>query len=252
MDKWSRMWRWLTLRSVKQAWGLAPQDGDGAWALVGLTRQNKDWVKVKTAVSLHPPKKEGFANLAWLSEGLRQSGRSPGNGSRQRLNMALPAAHLQEGFLDFPVNLSKDDWLYEVQLEASQALQLAPDEISFDFESTPVTDGLVQRVHWIGCAQAQMTQFKGFARAAGWRLATVEPEKQAALRGVRVLKGGTASLLTQAPQDWQFWLPDSAELPSHETTADFDFELEAALGRVLATPAGPRLVAAGLALKAWQ
>jgi hypothetical protein len=166
--------------------------------------------------------------------------------------MALPAVHLHEGYLDFPANLPQEDWVYEVQLEVSQVLQLAPDDISFDFEPVPVTDGLVQRVHWIGCAQTHMTQFKGFARAAGWRLAAVEPEKQAALRGVRVLKGGVSSLLTQAPKDWQFWLPNAAKVPPQHLSVASDSAVEAALRQVLASPAGPRLVAAGLALKAWQ
>lgn len=250
MNKWSMMWRRLTLQSVHQAWGLAPHEG--AWALVGLTRQSHDLVKVKTAVSLQPPGKFVGDDLAWLSQGLRQSGRKQGGRSKQRLNMALPATHIQEGYIDFPVNSPKDDWLYEVQLEVSQALQLAPDEISFDFEPVPITDGLVQRVHWIGCAQAHMTQFKGFARAAGWRLATVESEKQAALRGVRVLKGGVSSLLTQAPKDWQFWLPDSAVSPQDYVSKDSDSAVQAALLQVLNTSSGPRLVAAGLALKAWH
>ena len=252
MNQWSRMWRRLSLQSVQQAWGLAPQQGAGAWALVGLVRQSQDLVKVKTALSLHPPEKEAGIDLAWLSQGLRQSGRTPGGRSRQRLNMALPAVHLHEGYLDFPANLPQEDWVYEVQLEVSQVLQLAPDDISFDFEPVPVTDGLVQRVHWIGCAQAHMTQFKGFARAAGWRLAAVEPEKQAALRGVRVLKGGVSSLLTQAPQDWQFWLPDAVKVPPQHLSVASDSAVEAALRQVLTSPAGPRLVAAGLALKAWQ
>lgn len=251
MNNWALLWRRLTLQSVQQAWGLAPQQE--AWTLVGLTRQSQDSVKVQTALSLQPPeKKRAGEDLTWLSQCLQESGRTQGGGSRQRLNMALPAVHLQEGYIDFPVDLPKDDWLCEVQLEVSQALQLAPDEVSFDFEPTPVNDGLVQRVHWIGCAMAQMNQFKACTRSAGWRLASVESEKQAALRGVRVLKGGVSSLLTQAPQDWQFGLPETSGLGPKNTHTDSDSAVEAALRQVLDTPAGTRLVAAGLALKAWS
>jgi hypothetical protein len=63
--------------------------------------------------------------------------------------------------------------------------------------------------------------------------------------------------LSQAPQDWQFRLDAPDGLPlSHETAqghlyADSDAAIEEALQQVMPTPGGPRLVAAGLALKAW-
>ena len=143
-----------------------------------------------------------------------------------------------------------------MQLEVAQAFQLGPDEVNFDFEPASANDGLVQRVNWVGCAQTQMAAFKNCTRAAGWRLAAVEIENQAAQRGVRALQGGTVSLLTQAPQDWQFrveMLGDSltknegapASEESEETISD-------ALAQIMATPGGSRLVAAGLALKAWH
>jgi hypothetical protein len=202
-------------------------------------------------VSLQAPAGWAFADLAWLSQALRHNGRLRGGG-RHRLNMALPAAHLQEGVIDFPAQLPKEDWLYEVQLEVSQALQLSPDEVNFDFEPAPLTDGLVQRVHWMGCAQAHMVKFKDCTRAAGWRLAAVESEAQAAQRGVRALLGGVSSLLTQAPQDWQFRLATPAGLMGEGGSSDSDEAMDEAIRQVLSTPAGARLVASGLALKAWQ
>ena len=259
MQTLAQWWRWLSLRSVRHAWGLAPQ-GE-AWTLVGLTRQSQDLAKVHTSVSLQTIEGLVASDLGWLSQHLRQQGRSRG-GSRDRLNMALPAAQLREGCIDFPVNVPAQEWQYEVLLEVSQALQLAPDEVSFDFEPAPSTHGLVQRVHWIGCSQARMSEFKSCARAAGWRLAAVESEIQAAQRGVRALQGGVASLLTQSPQDWQFRLSppigsiNDATPPHSEVNvdadADADVEIEQAIQRVMATAAGPRLVASGLALKAWQ
>ena len=184
MQALAHWWRRLTTRSVRQAWGLAPHGM--AWDLVGLTRQSHGLAKVHTTVSLQAPADLVFADLAWLSQALRHNGRLRGGG-RHRLNMALPAVHLQEGVIDFSAQLPEEDWLYEVQLEVSQALQLSPDEVNFDFEPAPLTDGLVQRVHWMGCAQAHMVEFKDCTRAAGWRLAAVESEAQAVQRGVRAL-----------------------------------------------------------------
>jgi hypothetical protein len=249
MQALAQWWRRLTTRSARQAWGLAPHGM--AWDLVGLTRQSHGFAKVHTTVSLQAPAGWAFADLAWLSQALRHNGRLRGGG-RHRLNMALPAAHLQEGVIDFPAQLPKEDWLYEVQLEVSQALQLSPDEVNFDFEPAPLTDGLVQRVHWMGCAQAHMVKFKDCTRAAGWRLAAVESEAQAAQRGVRALLGGVSSLLTQAPQDWQFRLATPAGLMDEGGSSDSDEAMDEAIRQVLSTPAGARLVASGLALKAWQ
>lgn len=249
MQALAHWWRRLTTRSVRQAWGLAPHGM--AWDLVGLTRQSHGLAKVHTTVSLQAPADLVFADLAWLSQALRHNGRLRGGG-RHRLNMALPAVHLQEGVIDFPAQLPEEDWLYEVQLEVSQALQLSPDEVNFDFEPAPLTDGLVQRVHWMGCAQAHMVEFKDCTRAAGWRLAAVESEAQAVERGVRALQGGVSSLLTQAPQDWQFRVGTPAGLTDEGGASDSDGAIDEAIRQVLSTPTGARLVASGLALKAWQ
>lgn len=255
MQALAQWWQRWGQRSVRHAWGLAPQ-GDGAWILGGLTRPIHNLAKVQTLVALPASPDLDDADLSGLSQLLRQHGRS-GGGARHRLNMALPLALLQEGYIDFPADLPEEDWLYEVQLEVAQALQLEPDEVNFDFEPEPITDGLVQRVHWLGCAQARMAAFKNCTRAAGWRLAAVEPQLQAAQRGARALRGGVASLLTQAPQDWQFrldaldGLPPLPEPEQGPSLADSDAAIEEALQQVMSTPGGPRLVAAGLALKAW-
>lgn len=253
MHALARWWHRWARSSVRHAWGLAPQDG--AWVLVGLNLQSPGLVKVHTLATWVPPIASDMTDLSGLSQHLREHGRARG-GSHQRLNMALPSAMVHEGFVDFPADLPEDDWLYEVHLEVAQALQLAPDAVNFDFEPAPVTDGLVQRVHWVGCSQAQMAAFKSCTRAAGWRLATVEIQAQAAQRGVRALRGGSVSLLTQAPQDWQFHL-DTADGVAQgneqpEPSGDSDEAVVQALSQIMRTPGGSRLVAAGLALKAWQ
>ena len=234
---------------ARQAWGMAPQQG--AWVLVGLNRQGQDRVQVHTALSLQPPTGTAHGEWAWLSQALRQSGRAQGGASRHRLNLALAAEHLQEGHLDFSLDLAQEEWVHEVQMEVSQALGLEPDEISFDFAPASVPDGRVQRVHWMGCEQTHLSQFKSCARAAGWHLAAVESEQQAALRGASLLQGGVGSLLTQAPSDWQFRLPVPVAAASKERHRESDDEIERAVSHLLTTSAGPRLVASGLALRAW-
>lgn len=253
MHALTRWWHRLSRGAVRHAWGLAPQGG--AWVLAGLSRQSADLVKVQSLVTWSPSVSTDASDLNGLSQHLHQQGHA-GSGSHQRLNMALPSAAVREGYLDFPVDQPPEDWQYEVQLEVAQAFQLATHEVNFDFEAAPYCDGLVQRVHWVGCTQAQMLAFKNCTRAAGWRLAAVEIEKQAAQRGVRALKGGAVSLLTQAPQDWQFHLdPPAGVRPADDRAEPFGDSEEAiqeALAQIMLTPGGARLVAAGLALRAWQ
>lgn len=252
MHALANWWQRWARGAIRHAWGMAPMDG--AWLLAGLVRQSPALVKVHTLTTWRPVNDSDMTDLSGLSQHLRQHGRSRG-GSHQRLNMALPNEFVHEGFIDFPLELPEEDWLYEVQLEVAQALQMAPDEVNFDFEPAKDSDGLVRRVHWVGCAQAQMAVFKNCVRAAGWRLAAVEIEYQAALRGVRALKGGSVSLLTQAPQDWQFQLEQVVPRPPFEwseTSDESDETIEQALAQIMRTPGGSRLVAAGLALRAWH
>jgi hypothetical protein len=94
-------------------------------------------------------------------------------------------------------------------------------------------------------------QFNQCVRRAGWQLASVEPELQAAHRAASGLYGGMSVVLTRPVHDWQFeiaLLPD-AQASGAAMVSPLGFD--AALREALQTSAGPRLVAAGLALKAW-
>lgn len=255
MQALAHWWHRWARGAVHHAWGMAP--GDGAWVLAGLSRQSRALVKVDTLTTWRIPIESGMTELSGLSAHLRQQRGARGTlgRSHQRLNMALPSDLVQEGFMDFPADLAQEDWIFEVQLEVAHALQLAPDEVNFDFVPAKASDGLVRRVHWVGCAQAQMGVFKNCIRAAGWRLAAVEPEHEAAQRGLRALKGGSLSLLTQAPQDWQFhsdrcWATSPADWA--QPPEESDETMAQALEKFMRTQARARLVAAGLALKAWQ
>jgi hypothetical protein len=249
MQTLARWWRQWTVRSARQAWGLAPQKG--AWALVGLVRHRHGLIKVHTSLTLATPPGLEWTDLRWLSPILRENGRLRG-GLGHRLNVALAPPDVQEGTLDLPSHLPAEDRLYEVQWEVSRALALAPEAVNFDFTPMPLTEGPGQRVHWMGCAQTHLVALKNCTRAAGWRLAAAESERQAAQRGLRALLGGSASLLTQAPQDWQFRAPSTPASTQEDTPPDSEDTLAQAIQGILNTPTGARLVASGLALRAWH
>ena len=243
MQAWSHFWHQMAHRSVRQAWGLAEEGRD--WVLVGLVPKRSEWVRVNTIerilASAAAPAVGNFG------EGLGQIDlRVPSTG--RRLNVALQAEDMVSGVLELPGDLSPEDWAPEVQMEVAQLLGLEPDEVSFDFQPDPVSEGLLLRVHWVGCAQALIKTLKNSARAVGWQLHSVEPAWHAAHRAASRLQGGLDSLLTQSPQDWQFDVSHAQAAPSPvlgELGADL------ALRQAMASDAGPRLVASGLALKAW-
>lgn len=245
MQAWTRFWRQVMARPARQAWGLA---GHGAtWNLVGLSLQAPGLLRVHTCrqwtVDPAHPIPRGLDAL------LREAGLARGR-ARQRVNMALAADQLVMGVLDFPARMPPEDWVAEVQLEVSQMLGKEPDEVHFDFQPAPHSDGLVQRVQWVGCTQEQVTALKNLTREAGWYLDSVEPAVHAAQRAAASLQGGLASLLTQPAQDWQFRLPQTRP---HEPEPGIAaaWMPDAELQNAMKSEAGGRLVAAGLALKAW-
>ena len=102
-----------------------------------------------------------------------------------------------------------------------------------------------------GCDQARILAIRDSVRMAGWQLDSVEPAKHAAHRAVCHLKGGLDSLLTQAPQDWQFDVTANPAPGQNPLSDEFDLASEQVVKQALQSSAGPRLVASGLALKAW-
>lgn len=243
MPSWSRLWRQMAARPARQSWGLA-SDGTG-WALVGLT-----WHKA-AGIRVHATEK-----IASSGNTLGHVGFGPGLKqlalrARQSLSVALAEEEVIAGVLELPAQLPRDDWASEVQLEVAQLLGLAPDEVNFDFRSDAVSDGLLFRVHWVGCDQARILALRDGVRTAGWRLESVEPAWHAALRAANHIKGGLDSLLTQSPQDWQFDLTIKTGPSELGPFDDLNLEPDRALKQALQSAAGSRLVASGLALKAW-
>lgn len=246
MQAWSRFWRRLSARPVRQAWGLA-QQGE-AWSLVGLSLSTTNLVRVHTASQWMPV--DGEPVWQGLGARLREAGLARGR-VQHRVNMALASEQLVSGVLEFPVQFPVENWVTEVQLEASQMLGKQPDEVNFDFQPEHRTDGLVRRVHWVGCTQSQIADYKNCTRAAGWQLDSVEPAVLAAQRAAAALHGGLASLLTQSPQDWQFRLQEAKDAATQGQGLPLNLMPEPALVHAMKSEAGARLVASGLALKAW-
>jgi hypothetical protein len=212
---------------------------------VGLSYNKAVGVRVQVLEKISP----GGPDLdrGGFGHGLSQVG----SRSRHRISVALAENEMISGMLELPAQLPRDDWAAEVQLEVAQLLGLTPDEVNFDFQTEPVSEGFLSRVHWVGCDQARILALRDGVRSAGWRLDSVEPAWHAAHRAASHLKGGLDSLLTQAPQDWQFDLTPNLSPGQNLPTSEFDVGSDRVLKQALQSAAGPRLVASGLALKVW-
>lgn len=241
MQFWTRFWQLVARRSVRQAWGLACDGSD--WALVGLSRCKVAGVRVLAVEKLTStdPDRGGSGFDVGLSQLAVRS--------RQRVSVGLTEDEVIAGVLELPAQLPRVDWAAEVQLEASQLLGLTPEEVNFDFQPDPLSFGLFTRVHWVGCDQARIRAIRDGVRNAGWRLDSVEPALHAAHRAASHLKGGLDSLLTQSPQDWQFDL--GPNLGHGQPVFGLKEGADWGLHQALKSTAGARLVASGLALKAW-
>lgn len=247
VQAWVRLWQKMGIRSVRQAWGLAPDER--SWALVCLSRAGPDLVRVHTSTLLRPPSAD-IDEAPWLSEALQDAHRGVGRG-RHPLAMAVAAANAASGSLACPVEWAEEVWSAEVQLEVAKALNLPTDEVNFDFQLDAGDSGPIRRLRWVGCAKSLINDYQHWTSEAGWHLSRVEPVWAAAERAARALVGGLPSLLRQAPQDWQFRLHPRLEPHALTPEVAFDGRQDAQLQEALASAAGPRLVAAGLALKAW-
>ena len=247
MQVWSRLWRQMASRPVRQAWGLACDEDD--WTLVGLSLRKSTEVHVDSFERISAARSGGGGGD--FIDGLRQAGTRMATSGR-RLNVALKPDEMVAGVMELPADLPSDEWASEVQLEVSQLLGLAPDEVSFDFQPDPLSVGLLSRVHWVGCDQGRIRALKDSVRSAGWQLHSVEPAWHAAHRAAGHLRGGLNSLLTQSPQDWQFDLTSLAHDSPAIASVLGRFGPDVPLAQAMQSAAGTRLVAAGLALKVWR
>lgn len=238
----------MAIRSVQPIWGLAA--AGPAWALVGLSRVGADLARVHTSAILQAPAGPVLPDGAWLSRALAQAGRAQ-RSLRQRVAMSVDVPDLVRGELSCPSDVPKDAWSAEIQLEVAQALDLPLPEVSFDFHAETVGTASAVRLRWAGCAKSRVSEYQGWSAGAGWQLVSVEPAMDAAQRAAQVLVGGLSSLLRQAPQDWQFRLNPMLAEVSQDDTGLYEVRESLLLQEALASPVGPRLVAAGLALKAW-
>lgn len=239
--------RRLGQRSATQAWGLSP--GLGGWFLVGLSRDASRLLGVRMVQYL--PGGLDDPGPAGVSHGLRECGISQGAFRRRpRVHVGMPMDLLVSGVLVLPVGLGPSEREAEVQLEAARMLNLEPEHISFDWHVCQLTGGILDRLNWVACPKTAIDGFNQCVRRAGWQLASVEPVTQAAQRAAACLCGGLSTVVTRPVQDWQFdptLLAHSSEAQEAAVPSAF----EVALQEAMQTSAGPRLVATGLALKAW-
>lgn len=229
---WLKAWRRRT-----SAWGALLDEQH--ILLVSLAVQASGSVRVAvfehqhTPVGLVPPD----ARDSWLVAQLRQT--SAHLPRRERtMALALHESRCRQGVCLLPADLPRQQWAAEVQLEAANALGVAPHEVGFDFEMPPASapSAAACPVHWAACRRQDLQHWLGHARRAGWRLPVVEPEHQAAYRAASCLRGDALAHWAQSPQDWQF---ERAPVRSLD---------ESAWQAVRASPQWGPLVACGAAL----
>jgi Type IV pilus assembly protein PilM len=249
MQVWQHLWQNWRVRGVRQSWGLALMGRSGA--LVGLSRDTRGVVRVQLSTVLAVPAGTAVTDHFWVTQTLQEAGRLL-SGRAHTLVVGLDAPDVVMGSMTSTLDVTSNDGVADVQLEVSQALHLPPDEVNFDFEVDTLGRGFVRQIHWAGCAKSQVSAIQKGVNEAGWRLSSVEPAMHAAKRAASALVGGLPSLMQQAPQDWQFrWRamdePVSLDDEGMATVRDAGLLQEA-----LTSSVGPRLVACGLALKAWS
>ena len=240
--------RGIKQRSAMQSWGLSP--GLGGWFLVGLSRDASRFLGVHRVQYLQGGLDDPGPN--GVSQGLRQCGVSQAVfRASPRVHVGMAMDQVVHGVLAIPVGLSPSEREAEVQLEAARMLNLEPEHISFDWHVSLLSGGDLDLLHWVACPHSAIDGFNQCVRRSGWRLASVEPEMHAAQRAADCLCGGLSTVLTRPVQDWQFDPAMGADSGVPEGGSISPMVFQQALHDAMRTPAGPRLVATGLALKAW-
>ena len=240
-----KLWPGFPLGRITRAWGVAM--GDHGVKLVSVGRSAANEVRVQRGLHLLPP--DGAhardSHHTWLVQSLREASAQEERRHR-RLVLALPMRQCQSGTLACPLNLEAEAVQAEVLLEAAQRLNVATQDVSFDFEVQP-TDGLsTQHVHWLACLRSEVHAWHKHTRAAGWRLPAVEHHEQAALRAAQALQGGSVLWQAQPHQDWRFSWP----VQTHSQPAGREDDGQAALQPWRGTPAWDWLCACGAGLRA--
>lgn len=227
---------WTAWRRRTSAWG-AVLDAQHI-LLVALAAQSHGPVRVAVFEHQHspaellPPEARDSGLVAQLRQVSAQLPRR-----ERRLALALHESRCSQGQCRLDPDLPMAQLVAEVQLEAAQAMGVAPQEVGFDFElqDDPATRSRV--VHWAACRRQDLQHWQDHARRAGWRLPLVEPEHQAAHRAACCLQGEAWANWAQSPQDWQF---------ERSPVRDLDEGLWQA---VRASPQWGPLVACGAALR---
>lgn len=230
-------------RRQHTAWGSLLDGQEILLAALSLQQAGGVRVMVFDRLRAPPDLDDAAARDAWLVDSLRQSGAQLPARLRT-MALALREGRCRQGTLHWPGPPDGQALAAEVQLEASAALGVAPDQVGFDFQLSP-SDGLFDAVegttvHWAACLRSDLAQWQGHARQAGWRLPVVEPEHQAARRAVNCLRGERLAQWATSPQDWQFSLRAEREV------GDPDWQ------QLQASPMWGPLVACGAALGALQ
>ena len=239
--------RWR-LRSAQQAWGLAP--ASEGWFLTRLSREGASYLRLNHFQHLSGDLDE--QGHSGVLQALRQHTSAGGFfKGRPRLNLGLAIDQMVGGVLVSAAGLEPSDWESDVQVEAARALGLQPQEISFDWQVAPLSDGVVRQVHWVACPQDAVLMFKQCARRSGGQLASVEPVQHAAQRAAACLVGGVDAMVTCPVQDWLFDMSVLNNMAHPQKTSVQWSIQDPTLEDAVKAPLGPCLVAAGLALKAW-
>ena len=237
-----KLWPGFPFRRITRAWGIALDDR--GVTLVCLGRSVGGDVRVLQALHLLAPAwaQAPDSHHDWLVETLREASEQEVRRHR-RLVLALPMDRCQSGVFDAPEGLTPEALQAEVQLEAAQSLNVAAQEVSFDFEVQAAEVAGTQCVHWLACLRSEVQAWQRHTRAAGWRLPAVEHQPQAVQRALRCMRGDVHKLLAQAHQDWSFSDPDTGQGVQDALTEDAWIDLQ---GR----PAWAWLSACGAGLRA--